>query len=82
MFGNFSRSNPPGNFVIGDTEVWPSELCVPLRMDHTPVQQTRGCQWFREVKPRRYWDSKLRLGWRIFRREQSRTNGRNIRKII
>ena len=49
MFGNFSRSKPPGDFIIGDVEVWANELCVPLRMKHVPVQQSGGVNWFRDV---------------------------------
>ena len=49
MFGNFSRSKPPGNFIIGDVEVWPSELCVALRVNHVPVQQSGGVNWFRDA---------------------------------
>jgi hypothetical protein len=58
MFGNFSRSKPPGDFIIGDVEVWENELCVPLRMNHVPVQQTRGVNWFRDVPKRKRFGNK------------------------
>ena len=59
MFGNFSRSNPPGDFIIGDVEVWANELCVPLRMKHVPVQQSGGVNWFRDaLKVKRFGNKK------------------------
>ena len=63
MFGNFSRSKVRGDFRIGDDWVYPSEVCVPLRMDCTPVGQNRGQQWFKETKRKRYqFDG---LAWRV-----------------